>query len=130
MNDSSGLSIQQIVLFSLCSAFPERPGLGTLPFLLCSSPPQGFIVPWKIQTPGFTVHIHFMKRDCKPVLCPWETDPVGWREGWSWDTEELGREEMLLSLLKTLQPVVQNLLSDYCPVPLLPSIPHAFHAQA
>lgn len=66
-----------------------------------------------------------MKRECKPLLCPWETDPVGQRQGWSWDPEELGREEMLLSLLKTLQLVVQDLLSGYCPVSLLP-----FHAQA
>lgn len=43
---------------------------------------------------------------------------------WSRNTEELGREEMLLSLLQILQPVVQDLLSGYCPVSFLPSIPN------
>lgn len=85
--------------------------------------------PWKIQTPGFTVHIPFLKRECKALLCPWETDSVGHR-GMEMETEELGGEEMLLSLLQILQPVVQNLLSGCFPVSLLPSIPHPFHAQA
>ncbi|XP_058681476.1 DNA polymerase delta subunit 3 isoform X2 [Ammospiza caudacuta] len=57
--------------------------------------------------------------------------PLGGRScGMELDTEDLAGEEMLLSPLQILQPVVQNVLSGYCPVSLLPSIPHLFRAQA
>lgn len=57
--------------------------------------------------------------------------PLGDRScGMELDTEELAGKEMLFSLLQILQPVVQNVLLGYCPVSLLLSIPHPFHAQA
>lgn len=132
-NDCSGFSFQQRVLFSFCSAFCKRIRAGKIAFLF-SLTPRGLIVSCEIQTFGFTVHIHyhFMKMEMQAPVVPLgdRSSRVEGREGWSWDTEELGREEMLLSVLKTYQSVVQNLLSGYCPVSLLPSLPHPFHAQA
>lgn len=72
---------------------------GNIAFVSLLFTPTGIHSPWRIQTRGFTVHSHFMKRECKALLCPWETDPVGWREGWSWDSEELDREEILYWIL-------------------------------
>lgn len=91
-------------LYRLCiqSAGISLPGsAGNIPFLSLLFTPTGFHSPLEDPASWFYSWNPFYEKGMQGPLCPWETDPVGWREGWSWDTEELGREEMLLLYYKS-----------------------------
>ena len=127
-NDCSGFSFQQRVFFSFCLAFSKCTRAGKIAFFSLLPTPKGFnSLLWQPDLWFYSSYPlpFYEKGKASPCCAFWETDPLGRREGWSWDTDELGREKMLLSVLKTYQSVAQNLLSGYCPVSL-----HPFHAQA